>query len=200
MTLETVYILSNPGMKDLIKIGRTTSDDPAIRISQLYTTGVPFPFKIEFACKVPNSEEVEKALHIAFAPHRPNPRREFFEMDPAQAIAILKLLHVEDVTAEMKGVSTTVEQVEISAGDEYEKRRPNLNFIEMGIPVGAILKFTESEVSATVVAAKKVRLGDEEMSLTAATRELLGIEYSVQPSPYWTYLGKSLKELYDETY
>ena len=75
--LQIVYVLTNPAMPSLVKIGQTSSMDVKNRLVQLYTTGVPFPFKLEFACKVSNSVEVEKALHQAFAPYRVNPSREF---------------------------------------------------------------------------------------------------------------------------
>ena len=73
-----VYVLTNPAMPGLVKIGRTGTEEAAVRLTQLYTTGVPFPFKLEFAARVPNAEEVEGALHRAFGPHRVNPRRDFF--------------------------------------------------------------------------------------------------------------------------
>lgn len=75
-----VYVLSNPAMPSLVKIGRTSHDDANIRIAQLYTTGVPVPFTLEFAARVQNAEEVEKAIHIAFGPYRINPKREFFAL------------------------------------------------------------------------------------------------------------------------
>jgi hypothetical protein len=87
--LSVVYVLTNPAMPRLVKIGRTSQEDAKDRITQLYATGVPFPFKLEFACKVANPDEVEEALHQAFAPQRVNPKREFFKIDAAQAIAIL---------------------------------------------------------------------------------------------------------------
>ena len=68
--LSVVYVLTNPAMPGLVKIGKTSQDDHATRVSQLYTTGVPVPFDIEYACKVPNPADVEKALHTAFAPQR----------------------------------------------------------------------------------------------------------------------------------
>ena len=37
-------------------------------------------------------------------------------------------------------------------------------------------------------------------SPVTATRILLGIEHSVQPSPYWTFNGRSLRDIYNETY
>jgi hypothetical protein len=83
LPLSIVYVLSNPAIPGIVKIGRTAKEDAKLRIAQLYTTGVPVPFTLEFACRVPNPDEVEKALHVAFAPHRINLKREFFKIDPA---------------------------------------------------------------------------------------------------------------------
>jgi T5orf172 domain-containing protein len=198
--LSIVYVLTNPAMPGLVKIGRTSYADANTRIAQLYSTGVPFPFKLEFACKVENPDEVENALHIAFAPNRVNVRREFFSIDPEQAIAILKLLHVPDATAEVEQSPSPIEPEEVNAANEFAARRPNLNFEEMGIPIGSTLKFSEGDAFVTVATPKKVRLNEVEMSLTAATRTLLGLEYSVQPGPYWTFNGRSLRDIYNETY
>jgi len=198
--LSIVYVLSNPAMPGLVKIGRTSSEEAVARIAQLYSTGVPFPFKLEFACKVENPDEVEAALHRAFAPNRVNPRREFFSIEADQAIAILKLLHVQDATSEVEQSPSPIGSQEINAGTEYEARRPNFNFVEMGIPIGSELKFTESDAGVIVTAPKKVKLDDVEMSLTAATRTLLGLDYSVAPGPYWTFAGQLLRDIYNRTY
>jgi hypothetical protein len=198
--LQIVYVLSNPAMPNLVKIGRTYGEDANSRIAQLYTTGVPVPFKLEFACKVSNADEVEQALHIAFAPNRINPRREFFRIEPEQAIAILQLLHTEDATGEVAAQPTGVDEQSLAAAEQLRKRRPNLNFEEMGIPIGSQLKSTHNDTEVTVVAPKKVRLGDEDMSLTAATRQLLQLDYSVQPGPHWTYNGKTIHDIYEDTY
>ncbi len=74
MSLQIVYVLTNPAMPGFVKIGKTFIEDVSVRLQQLYTTGVPFPFDLAFACKVPNADEVERALHRAFAPNRANPR------------------------------------------------------------------------------------------------------------------------------
>ncbi|MGA9007728.1 MAG: hypothetical protein WB495_12800 [Xanthobacteraceae bacterium] len=106
MPLSIVYVLSNPVMPGLVKIGRTSSEEAVTRIAQLlFNWG---------------------------------------------AISI---------------------QIGI--------------WIGMGIPIGSELKFTESEASAFVTTPKKVNLNGDEMSLTAATRSLLGLDYSVAPGPYW---------------
>ncbi len=43
-----VYILTNPAMPNLVKIGMTTRLEVGIRMSELYTTGVPVPFECSF--------------------------------------------------------------------------------------------------------------------------------------------------------
>ena len=195
-----VYVLSNPAMPGLVKIGRTSHDDANTRIAQLYTTGVPVPFTIEFAGRVPNSEEVEKALHLAFAPYRVNPKREFFRVEPEQVIAILKLLHTEDATTEILQQSNALDQQSVTAAEHFKARRPNLNFEEMSIPIGAILQSIHDDTVVEVISAKRVKMGEGEMSLTAATRFVLGIEHDIAPIPHWTYQGRPLKEIYEETY
>lgn len=200
--LSVVYVLTNPAMPGMVKIGRTNHDSAKTRIDQLYTTGVPVPFNLEFVCKVPNSEEVEKALHLAFAPHRVNPKREFFAIEASQAIAILKLLHVQDATNEIENQPTTIAiaQSEVDAGTRLKKKRPPLNFTEMQIPPNAELVCKVNAAVAVVIDSKRVQLGGEEMSLTAATRKVLNIDYSVAPNPYWSYEGQPLQEIYNNTY
>lgn len=200
MGLQIVYVLTNPAMPGIVKIGMTNLEDVNQRLGQLYSTGVPFPFDLAFACKVPNASEVERALHVAFAPNRVNPKREFFSISPDQAIAILKLLHMEDATAEISGRAYGVADEEIAAAKKFTARRPNLNFYEMGIPQGAVLHFTEGDSVVTVANERKVMLDGQEMSLTAATRQLLGLDYSVAPGAYWTYEGKSIRDIYNVTY
>jgi len=195
-----VYVLTNPAMPGLVKIGRTDNTDANIRIAQLYTTGVPVPFTLEYACKVNNPDEVEKALHIAFGPQRTNPKREFFNIEPEQAIAILRLLNTEDATQEVLDQKTEIDAESAQAAVALKAKRPNMNFIEMGIPEGSVLHSVDDDSTATVVSPKKVLFRDEEMSLTAATRIILGIEHSVQPSPYWTFNGRSLRDIYNEIY
>jgi len=198
--MDIVYVLTNPAMPGLVKIGFTASEDANSRIGQLYTTGVPVPFELRYACKVDNGIEVERALHIAFSPNRVNPKREFFQIEADQAIAILKLLHTEDATKDVSEQPSSVDTQSIEAAEQLRARRPNLNFEEMGIPLGAELWSTTSDTLVTVVGPKKVLLGDDTLSLTAATRIVKGLEYSVAPGPFWTYEGKLISQIYEDTY
>ncbi len=165
---------------------------------------MPVPFDLKFACRAQNPDEVELALHTAFGPQRINLRREFFRIDAEQAIAILRLLHTQDATAEIAAQSTAQstgnDDQSLAAAEVLRARRPNLEFREMGIFDGAVLECIDNNATVTVVGPKKVRLGDAEMSLTAATREVLSIERNVAPCPHWIYRGRSLSEIYNETY
>lgn len=88
MEYGIVYLLTNPVMPGLVKIGMTTQEDIDKRMKELYTTGVPVPFECQFACKVKKGDcaKIEKALHTAFAPQRINANREFFRIQVEQAI------------------------------------------------------------------------------------------------------------------
>jgi len=199
-----VYVLSNPAMPGLVKIGQTTNEITS-RMNELNTTGVPLPFECLFACEVDDCKVVENALHKAFYPNRINPRREFFEIDPDQAIAILRLFAKKDVTPAITAeINKSVSTAEKEASENYKKRRPPLNFAEMGVPIGAKLVFTYGETSAEVFVSsdRKVKTADsdEEKSLTQVTREILDIDYNIQPTRYWSYEGKSLNTYYNETY
>ncbi len=199
--LDIVYVLTNPAMPGLVKIGRTTHDDPQVRLSQLYTTGVPVPFDIVYACRVSNSREVEKALHVAFAPQRVNPRREFFEIDPDQPIAILKLLNVEDVTSEVESEDAGIDSSDRDSANRLRSKIPTINFTDMGIPIGSSIRFDQTGEFATIATARKVQTeGDHPKSLTAVTREMLGLNYNVQPTRYWSFSGKNLRTIWEETY
>jgi hypothetical protein len=200
-----VYILTNPAMPNIVKIGMTSRESVDARLRELYNTSVPVPFECEYACKVKNFQEVERALHLAFQPYRIHPQREFFRINPEQAIAILKLLdNSRDITQEVScEIINDLSEQDKAAGEHMKRmRRPSLNFVELGISIGSQLYFIEDdkEVIAVVSGEKKVLVNGVECSLTAVTRELLGLEYSVQPSPYWTYNGKKLLDIYNETY
>ena len=73
----SVYVLTNPAMLNIVKIGKTTRD-VELRLADLYSTGIPLPFECEYAAKVKDVDKTEKAFHTAFEPSRVNPKREFY--------------------------------------------------------------------------------------------------------------------------
>jgi T5orf172 domain len=94
--VDIVYILTNEAMPGLIKIG-CTNGESASRIKQLYSTGVPLPFELFYACEVTNCVSVESKLHDAFGDHRLSKGREFFRIAPERAKAALSLAEIREV-------------------------------------------------------------------------------------------------------
>ena len=62
---------------EIIKIGITTGPVDR-RIAQLYTTGVPFRFRVISQLETTNYSKLEQALHCLFDKYRMNKAREFF--------------------------------------------------------------------------------------------------------------------------
>ncbi len=158
------------------------------------------PFECVYAIEVSDCVKVESALHVAFGPSRINPNREFFKIDSEQAIAILKLLEQKDVTPQVSSeLNSNLSQAEKDSGKKL-KKRPRMNFSEMGIPSDSELIFKDGNTSVIVKDERKIIYNAEIMSLTAATKRIMELDYSVHPSPYWTFKGKLLKDIYDEVY
>lgn len=76
-----IYCLSNKAFsKNVYKVGFTKNNIDK-RAKHLYRTGVPMPFRIEYAKYVRNVENKEKLLHDALDKYRINKNREFFKVD-----------------------------------------------------------------------------------------------------------------------
>ena len=189
-------------MPGLVKIGRTSGADPTSRATQLYTTGVPVPFTVEFAGQVSDAIKVEQALHNAFREQRINQKREFFQVEPDQPIELLKAFSVIDVTSALSSeIDESTTDAERESRESLRAKRPALNFQEMGVPIGSTLVFaSDPAISAVVEDERMVRVDGKVVSLTAATRDLKGLAYNIQPSPHWLYEGRLLRDIYNETY
>ncbi|HEY4437309.1 MAG TPA: GIY-YIG nuclease family protein [Lelliottia sp.] len=83
-----VYILINPSMPGLIKIGRTLRDS-SMRARELSSTGVPTPFQVAFELFADHHEALETEMHLELTDFRINPAREFFRYPLDKAIALL---------------------------------------------------------------------------------------------------------------
>ena len=84
-----VYILTNPSMPGLIKIGKTEKTAHE-RAEELYTTGVPEPFSIAYSIPSQYPEILEDILHKRFKQYRINEHREFFRYSADKVIEWLK--------------------------------------------------------------------------------------------------------------
>jgi len=195
-----VYVLSNPSMPGLVKIGKTSRGSVLMRLGELYSTGVPVPFECEFAGRVIDEHKVEKAFHMAFGPYRVNPKREFFQIEPEQAITLLQLMITEDVTPTLQREADSIDPETRSSSNKLKSRRPVLDFLEMGIPIGSTLNFSQSDLKCIVTSNRRVEYKGEDFSLTKLTQTILDLSHQIQPSPHWLYEGRKLKDIYDDVY
>lgn len=204
MEYGIVYLLTNPVMPGLVKIGMTAQKDIEKRMRELYTTGVPVPFECQFACKVKKGDcvKIEKALHAAFAPQRVNANREFFRIQIEQAKAILELFHHTDVTEEVSDeIENDLTDDDKAATKKARLHRPPLNFFEMGMKKGDVLQWKDDpSVTLSVYTERTVIFEGKEMAISAVTRDLKGSKWYVAPGSYWLYNERLLSEIYDETY
>lgn len=84
---------------------------------------------------------------------------------------------------------------------EKRKRRPNLNFFDMGLITGDVLHYNDDpDISVTVVNENKVEYSGAEYSLTKLTQELKGLSHAIQPTGEWNFEGQNLLDLYNDTY
>lgn len=103
---ELVYLLSNEAMPGWVKIGRTNQIER--RLSDLYNTSVPLPFKAEDFIETITEEDsrsLEKSLHNIIDTINPDRRkntearkREFFKMSTEEAKNVFTLVrHINKI-------------------------------------------------------------------------------------------------------
>jgi len=192
---EIVYLLTNPCMPDLVKIGMTSDLNERL-LSLSSHTGVPVPFECFYACEVKDARQVERSVHDAFGDHRINPKREFFRINPERIVSILKLLELKNITPSDEVVA---DQTERDALEREQARRSNFRFSFVGIHPGAILSFVKDEtITAKVVDDRSIEFEGEVTSTSKAARDVLhrlgGTLTAAQGPLYWVYEGETLSE------
>jgi hypothetical protein len=86
---QYVYIMSNPSFDDdVFKIG-WTREHPIIRANDLYTSGLPTPFVVEYVIITTEGVKLEKQLHTHLKQYRMENNREFFKISKDNLIEIL---------------------------------------------------------------------------------------------------------------
>ena len=138
-----IYVLVNPSMEGLVKIGKTTRD-PESRAKELsQATGVATPFYVAFNIYVPDCHSAEEFVH-AILEHkgfRNTPNREFFQMPLSQAIEVLLLAQKELEETGVEEVPQESDDSEngASKGDELEdaevEKHPGREVFEQAIRI-----------------------------------------------------------------
>ena len=193
---EFVYILTNPTIPDLVKIGRTKNLEERMRSLSSHS-GVPVPFQCFYCCEVNDGNEVEKRLHFGLGDHRINPKREFFRINPERVKVLLEGWSIRDVTPSSDIVDSQEEQESLN---RETSRRPVFTFQMVDIPIGSELTFLKDETKVCIVSdVREVEYENVKYSLNQITLELLTNEFgknwkSVRGPDYWIFENETLTE------
>lgn len=91
-----LYVITSPSLPGLTKIGCTRRLNPSIRIKELSSSSLPEPFHAHCFVFSDDCFELENNIHKYFDKERVNPDREFFRIEPKEAIDVLKeIFHVD---------------------------------------------------------------------------------------------------------
>ncbi len=188
-----IYIMTNPALKDMVKIGFAT--DVEARRKQLSTTALPYEYEVYAAYETSGNLE-DKKLHKMIDNLNPELRvtsnREFFIMTPEEAFELL------DSIATISGTKNKLKKVTVIDNKKQKVRRPPVNFDKCSIPTGAELVFIEDpSVVARVVSERKVEYNGEITSLSAISDAIKG--YPTSGPAMFTYQGKRVSEIAEET-
>lgn len=184
---EYVYVLTNPLMPDIVKIGFTSRRDIGARMKELFKTGAPIEFELAMAYECEEALNVEKAFHRLLAHARTHSKREFFFVDDPEDLR--PFLDRFGLEVDVDGYTDDDGSRPLTEGTAT--RTPQFDFCKMGIPICGVLRCDKTGGEVKVVAPKKVEFGGKRMSLSAATNEI----GKWPPGQNWTYEGKALDDI-----
>ena len=211
MSRGVIYILTNPSFPEYVKIGY--AKDLEKRMAQLNRSEtIPFAFRA-YAIYEVDSTLTDKVLHELIDQLNPDLRsietfdgkerkREFYAMRPEEAYSLLeciaKISGTEERLKKMAPEGHEILDEETAAEVAKESKRGPFKFSEVGIPVGAVIKYVNDEsVEAIVVDDRHISYKGITTSVSALAQELLELDYQVQGTLYFTYEGERLTDRRD---
>ena len=196
MSKGYIYIMTNPCLKDMVKIGYATNVEE--RRKQLSTTALPYEYEI-YATYETSGKLEDKKLHKLIDNLNPDLRvsknREFFVMSAEDAYELLE--SIATISGSQDKLTRCVE-LKTKQRAEIKSKKPAINFAKCNIPVGAELVFIEDPtVKVIVESERKVSYNNEITSLSAVAGGIKG--YSVSGPQFFSYNGKLVCDIAAET-
>ena len=191
-----IYIMTNPALKDMVKIGYAT--DVEARRKQLSTTALPYEYEVYATYETAGNLE-DKKLHKLIDNLNPDLRvsknREFYVMTSQEAYELLEsIATISGTTDKLKRNG----QIDSNAPAQHIKKPP-INFSKCGIPIGAELIFIEDPtIKVKVVSDRKVQWNEEETSLSAVAGAIKHVK-AVQGPAFFTYQGELITNIAENT-
>lgn len=194
-----IYILVNPFMPDIFKVGRTERKIEE-RIKGLNTTSMPAPFRCVYAAEVNDAVMVERRIHKIFIDKRITKNREFFEkVSLEQLVEAIKLVEIREVTPKNDIFNEPSDNEVLEKCSKIEERKNKWTFKDLRIPVNSILYFSKDDSVTSIVAdenSNRVIFEGANMSLSAAALQALhniGYTWSTaRGGDYWVYEDETL--------
>lgn len=187
--------MTNPCLQNMVKIGYAT--DVEARRKQLSTTALPYDYEVYATYETSGNLE-DKKLHQLIDNLNPDLRvsknREFFVMTPEEAYELLETIAIISGSQEKLTLLK-----ELPEHKKQKTKKPPVNFLKCGIPIGAQLVYIEdSSVVVTVESERKVLYENDITSLSAVAGKIKGVR-AIQGPSYFTYNGKLLTDIAEET-
>ena len=207
-----VYILTNDSFReDWVKIGRS-SRPVDVRSKELDNTAVPLPFKVYATIQTTKYTNVERIVHKQIdrlTDLRIRQNREFFNVEPSQALDILLDLataiddavvmqYVDDKPVQLYP-SINNEKPQAVKTEKHVSRKP-FEFAMVGLKDGDMITFAPLNIQVKVNGKNKIEFEGRLWSLSAFTGTYLPIEKqnnsgAYQGPKYFTYNNKTLWDL-----
>ena len=185
ITKESLYIITNISMPGICKVGVTKNMER--RLKDLNKTGSPTRFQLYEKFELENVGILEQKILQHFAKERINRKREFLQIHPEK---------ICDFITDNKNIKP-----------EKDKEIKS-KFTKLGIKEGEKLKFKEGEeiyqnIVAKVGKGNVIYYNNKETSLSKSAQKILAEKFekkwkAVQGTIFWTYKGKTIRELMDE--
>lgn len=103
-----LYVISSPSLPNMCKVGCTRRLNPTIRVRELSSSSLPYPFRTHGFVFSDNCFELETQMHHYFDDKRVAPDREFFYITPQEAIDVLKNKFNQEVHFEEKDMEDII--------------------------------------------------------------------------------------------
>lgn len=208
-----VYILTNESFReDWVKIGRSCRPVD-VRSKELDNTAVPLPFKIYATIQTIKYVDVERIVHKQIdrlTDLRIRQNREFFNVEPSQALDILLDLataiddaivmqYIDDKPTQLYPTINTEKPKILKQEQRHQLRKP-FEFAMVGLKDGDIITFAPLGIQVKVNGKNKIEFEGRLWSLSAFTGTFLPAEKqnnsgAYQGPKYFTYNNKTLWDL-----
>jgi len=205
MSKGYVYILTNPSFReDWVKIGKTRRPVD-VRSAELDNTAVPLPFEIYATICSEQYEKIEKLIHKTIdrlTKLRIRQNREFFNIRPAEAYAILKDIAAVIPDAELEVFDENLKERETDEDGApiTKERKPPFRFSMLGLQVGQNVVFDPTGIEVKIAADNRIEYKDKLYTLSGFAAEFMPDDMrctsdAYQGPCYFSYNGTTLARL-----